>query len=831
MNFKKLTMIAVLAASQTALVLPAGAETAVQVQQNAGTVQGVDNAAASAVTNNITSSTTNTGNSSNSGAAGTDGTKGTAGTSSTTGTSGNAGGTNGTTGTESGTSTTTTTSGQDSTGSGTAGTTGNTGNTGNTGQGADQNGGTTDGTSTSGQTDGSTGNTNDGGKAAEGQNAGAQGNEGQSEGTAGGTATTTDPQGITATGSTTTGQAGQLILMMNSNKMYQDGKLYLAGQPMAVKNGVSYVAIRAMVERVGLKLTYDAKTKETIIIKDNNELRFKTNSSSYRVNGVAKPMKGPAYQYKNTFMVPLTSITQALGIPYTVDQPGKRVILNLSTKPVATFSVGPTEIFAGETTVNYISQATSPSGLPIIDERWEGKEDIFQEPGLHTVTHYVQDSSGQWSDPYSITVNVLKPNEPPVASFTTDKEQYKMGELITITDQSTDDEDAIVSREWLNDRKAFFQPGPQTIRLKVTDKHGAISEFQKTVVITNETLYTEDEFNKLFTPVGDKFTFNGGSVPSWKTATFTTTSDPATLIRSNSPETVYSEGLLYQETALGSTRFMLHHVNATNKNMQVYVIATNTMLDMSSTINIQNFGMGGPSPYATGHGRASVMRYFDSMTSGSGRQDITLAPGESKVIMTNINNIKMKPGEGISVLADAFSNYPVKYSVIMLDATKDPLQSLPFLPALDRDVHNRGTYPNSVVNMSTDEVLGSTETRIVLGDNNIDPNLKGLDGIYGTEASNAGNFGVLYKIKLNHVAPNTLITLNPRGGVYNGIFLVNGQQVQAANNTQDVNAPNETSVLYRTGNYEQSVEIWYTAAPGSNLPINLLLMPMPQMKQ
>lgn len=53
-----------------------------------------------------------------------------------------------------------------------------------------------------------------------------------------------------------------------------------------------------MVERAGLKLSYDNKTKETIILKDGNELRFTTGSSHYKVNGQVRPMKGPAYQSK-----------------------------------------------------------------------------------------------------------------------------------------------------------------------------------------------------------------------------------------------------------------------------------------------------------------------------------------------------------------------------------------------------------------------------------------------------------------------------------------------------------------------------------------------------
>lgn len=789
MNFKRLTMIAVLAAAQTALVIPAaGAEGSVQPE----TIQGISvNAVNSAESANSQSgSTAGVAGNSTSG----DTAKGTTGDGQTI-----TGGNNGT---------------NDAAG------TDNSGTTGEPDKATPENGnpGTTDGTGTAGE-----------GASAEGENGQTGTTPGTSTETTPGTTTgetdgSATPQGIAAQ----TG-ANQLVLMMNSNKMYQDGKLYLAGQPMAVKNGVSYVAIRAMVERVGLKLTYDGKTKETIIIKDGKELRFKTNSSVYRVNGESKPMKGPSYQQKNTFMVPLTSITQALNIPYTVDQANKRVILSLSTKPVAAFTVQPSEIFAGETNVSYTTQSKTSNGLQIVDERWEGKQDIFEEVGTHIITHYVQDSSGQWSDPYTVTINVLKPNEPPVANFTTDKEEYKMGEMITITDQSTDDENAIVDRQWLNDHKAFFKPGPVTIRLMVTDKHGAVGEFQKTITITNETLYTEEEFNKLFTSVGDKYTFDGTKVPTWKTMDFTFTSEPATLIRSNSPETVYSEGLLYRETALGSTRFMLHHLNSTGKNMKLYVIATNTYTDRPAQITFQNFGIGGPNPYPELTGKTSLERYFQSMQNRSAEQVVNLAPGESKVIMTDVNKTKMKQGDTISALADAFSDYPVQYSVILIDENKDPLQSLPFLPALDRDVHNRGTYPDSVRLIRYDEPVGTVPARMVLGDNKADPNLKGLDGIYGTEASNAGNFGVLYKVTLSRVAPHSLITLNPRGGLYNGVVTVNGQVVQVANKAA-VSAPNENSVLYRTGNYEESVEIMYTPSPGSNLPINLLVMPMPQMK-
>ncbi len=623
-----------------------------------------------------------------------------------------------------------------------------------------------------------------------------------------------------------------LILLMNSDVMYQGGKMYKAGQPMAVKQGVSYVAIRSLVNRVGLKLTYDAKTKETIIIRGGDELRFKTNSSVYTVNGERRTMKGPAYQSNNTFMVPLTSITQALDISYKVDQPNKRVILSLSTKPIASFTVSPADIYAGETYVTYRTNAYSPSGLPIVDERWEGREEMFNEPGTYPVTYSVQDSSGEWSDPYTLNIQVLAPNTPPVAMFTTDKEQYKMGEKITYIDQSYDqDPGDELTYKWENNEKAFFTAGSHKVRLIVTDKKGATSTYEKVITVTNEVLYTQDQFNQLFTDIGDSYSFNGSVVPTWDLLPITRSSEPTMLIRSNSPETVYQEGIVYRETGNGSTRFMIHHLNATGKNMKMYVVATN-INSLPTRLTTEYSGMGGPINIPTATGKAAVLRYLESMQSSADYQSITMAPGESRVILKDLSAQSLKNGQVVSMLADLYSDAPIRYDVIMIDETKDPIQKLPHLILQSPDgVHNRGSYADSTRIIESYELVGNKPGRLAIGDNTNDPNLEGYDGINGSYTTNAGNFGVLYKIKLHRVAPNTLITLNPRGGKYMGAMMVNGKIIQTPNTSKGaVSAPNDAAVLYRTGSYEETVEFLFTAAPGSSLPVNLLVQPLPEVK-
>lgn len=632
-----------------------------------------------------------------------------------------------------------------------------------------------------------------------------------------------------STSSTTS--AGQLTLMLNSNLMIQDGVQYKAAEPMAVKNGVSYVAIRSLVERVGLSIYYDGKTKETVITRGSDELRFKLNSNTYKVNGVVSTMKGKSYATnKSVFMVPFTSITSALKLNYNLDAKSKKIVLNVSTKPVAKFTVNPAEIVAGETQVTYTPTSSSPSGKKIVSEEWTGREEVFSTPGTYTVTYRVQDETGQWSDPYSVTVNVVRPHTPPVAAFTTDKDTYKMGEKITYTDQSWDEENTITKVEWSNNKLAFFSPGPQTVSLKVTNKYGLTSSVEKVINISNETLYNESDFNKLFVPIGEKYTFAGSQVPSWEKATYSFTTDPVTLIRSNSPETNYSEGILYSETTVGNARFMIHHANAVGKDVKVYVIATNTNTE-TANLYIDTYGFAGPNENAFATGKLSVDRYFNSMQTRSAEQDIPLAPGEQKVIFSQLSATKLKVGQVISLLSDVYTDYPVQFDVIMIDATKNPLATLPTLNILPRDgVHNRGTYPNATRTIQYDELLGNVPKRLLLGDNDSDPFQDGLDTPFYTQAKNAGNFGVLYKIRTSRVAPNTLITFNPRGGTYVGAILVNGALTELPASGV-VNAPNDAVVLYRTGNKEETVDFVFTAAPGSNLSVNLLFQPLPEVKQ
>ncbi|MFD0670204.1 stalk domain-containing protein [Cohnella sp. GCM10027633] len=633
----------------------------------------------------------------------------------------------------------------------------------------------------------------------------------------------------TANAAQEAGTNGQELLIVNqgTNVFVHNGWKSWAAQPSVVKKGVTFVAAKTIMKEFYGTVVFDSKTKQYALQSGNVTLRFTANAVQYRANGNAKTAPGAPYVQGGTLMVPLKTLATHFGA--TMSSVGtNRVELRWSMKPVAKFSVSDLAPYAKETEVSYKDEAYSPRGNRIVDERWENRTATFDEPGAFTVTRWVQDDKGVWSDPYSVVVYVKPENKPPVASFVTDRDTYKMGEYIRYFDRSTDDESKIAKREWTNGKQAFFEPGEQTITLRVTDSHGLTGEYAKTIRILDETLYSEDQFNLRYTPIGDKFAIKGADVLQYRTVGFSAApSGQMTLIRENSPETIVDEGIYYAASNVsGNVRLMLHNHNKRSTAVQAYVVATNTGA-AAANATLGPIGIGGPNLYVSLAGKAAAGKYLDARLKGVAPQRVTIPPGESRVLFPAISANVVDPGDVYSLYADASFDRDVQLRIAYVDAGKDIFAILPGLPVLEMNGHSRGTFPNADRLMTIDETLGDVKGRLILGDGVFDPRLPGVDETNGAVAANSGNYGVMYTIKLNDVKPHTAIAVNPRGGFYAGAFNVNGRVVYTTSNTIISNS-SEACMLYRTGDETESVTIAFTPASGSNLPINLLFMPIAQ---
>ncbi|MBD2847265.1 copper amine oxidase N-terminal domain-containing protein [Paenibacillus sp. IB182496] len=614
-------------------------------------------------------------------------------------------------------------------------------------------------------------------------------------------------------------------MMKNNDLIMHNGQTVQAVQPVTFKDGASYLPFRTIAELYNFRVSYDKSTKESIATGGGLEFRFTPDTAYIQVNGESIKSSGKVYIQNGYMMVPLRTWADLTGSALTL----KNGVMTFrwSFEPTANFTVDPEEIFAGQTTVTYTDQSKSPGGA-IIDERWEGRQDVFTAPGDYVVTRWVMDERGVWSEPYSVSVHVEKPNEPPVANFTTDKSTYRIGEPVNYRDLSTDDKNDIVRRTWTSNEPAFFQAGTYQIELEVEDGEGLVHTATKVITVTEEVLYNENDFYRLFTPTGDKFPISARSVLDLEEVRFDIEPEDTNLIHSNSPERLLGEGVAYEDTVSGQTRFLFHNQNDSDKNLTLYVLATNPNATYAS-LTMDAFGIGGPNTYVSTGGKLASSRFMKSWLDPLDDETITLAPGESKLIMPNLSRVPIKPGQIVSAYADILSNQDIAYKVLVVDSTKDPLEALPQLKPLARDqTHVRGTFPGADRVLRIDGTIGATGQRIEFGGRKSDRYLTGEDRMTGTYEMNNGNFGVMYKMNIT-VAPRTVIAINPRGGHYAGAFLVNDKIVSTTENSI-LKGSWEAGVLYRSGNTTEQVELSFMLASGSNMPIQMIFLPMPEAK-
>lgn len=75
-------------------------------------------------------------------------------------------------------------------------------------------------------------------------------------------------------------------------------------------------------------------------------------------------------------------------------------------KPVASFTMTPEEGITTTTEIVFTSTSTDPDGDALTPE-WTGKQDVYSEEGVYTVTLRVQDEHGLWSEMVSKTFTVI----------------------------------------------------------------------------------------------------------------------------------------------------------------------------------------------------------------------------------------------------------------------------------------------------------------------------------------------------------------------------------------------------------------------------------------
>lgn len=405
----------------------------------------------------------------------------------------------------------------------------------------------------------------------------------------------------------------------------------------------------------------------------------------------------------------------------------------------------------------------------------------------------------------------------PVARFSADKLEYRIGEPVRIIEYSYDPDGQPLSLKFTGREEAYFTPGEKIITLVVTNRAGRSSEpFSMRIKVSPEIMFSARDYALRFYNPGR--TFPDPEVLSYPILRGDWRDESVPLIVSNSPEEAPRSGVLYADVFGGPARLLAYHLNALPTPARLVVLATNVEAAPVS-LKVERMGETAATRVAAVLGQVSLM---DFLLAAPGER-VNLEPGQTVALY---KSALLASGQGLNLMADLQASGKVALTVAMIEEALLPNVSnegfaalLPLLPNLEPDgIHIRGTFPSALRSMRV-RMEGSVG-RIVIGDGVYDPHLNGMDALTGQPVQLRGNYGVTYRIALEG-ASNTVGAFSPRGGAYAGAIGVNGLLLPVPNN--GVLFRQDSPMLFFRETQSDQVGIELIPAPGSFLPVNLII--------
>ncbi len=317
-----------------------------------------------------------------------------------------------------------------------------------------------------------------------------------------------------------------------------------------------------------------------------------------------------------------------------------------------------------------------------------------------------------------------------------------------------------------------------------------------------------------------------------------------TLLFSDSPEYVKTPGILYTDIVKGDSRIFYYHVNETGKPCKVAVILE-TAEGQYSVVHITRRALAAPSVNYPEVGKSLQYSYFSD---GQQTERLYIRPDERKLLLEDMDRTVLKPNELVAGMVDFSASAPVRVSVLLYPAGKDPMKYISEAEVLPADDHHlRGTFVGMDRMLRLERAYDPDDGAacIVLADGEYDRYREGVDATDGSLVTNYGNYGILYHLELP-VRGKTRFLMSPRGGSYAGVVRVeegkNGARLVAVPNwglafgSETVHASftkDGRSVLQPTAEISDlgifRKKPWFSfdfsPAGASNLPLMMILVP------
>ena len=438
----------------------------------------------------------------------------------------------------------------------------------------------------------------------------------------------------------------------------------------------------------------------------------------------------------------------------------------------------------------------------------------------------VKDNQGVWSDWTSRKIKITASQPLKITSFKSVQPTYKIGEKLQLeyTYQNPNDLE-IKSQRWRyrnmttngsmisGKPKYFKKEGIYEVTLELQDEWGNWSN-KATCQVTVSNGVIERNAHYLFEKGKQGDLIEGYMDTEYQLLEEVTNVQvidiPGKLIMSNSPESLYSSGILYRETTSGVGRLMVHHQNRTSYAKKLMIVVSASTHE-PVTLKISKKAIVGPSKHILQAGQSAVLGYFKNNST----QSYTLAPGETLCIYDSALTGSWKKDEIISGTLDFESNGKITWQVVAMDQ-KSTLSDLTKLSVLNRDVHNRGTFDVIERHYILDLKDITKPVKLVLGGSQ-EEWLQGTDALTGETMWNKGNYGLPIKITVKN-SEKIGVILNARGGSYLGGIRWNQTKVFEVPNEQVLSSQKVAALVGLIAPNAQN-EIVYMLPNGSSAPV------------
>lgn len=557
-------------------------------------------------------------------------------------------------------------------------------------------------------------------------------------------------------------------------------------------------------------------------VPESREIILYPDSPTMYINGAKMPAEVPVTQQDGRYFLPAAELARWFGTPVKWDE-GKGAVQIATPKAFLEFL--PAE---GKVLVNGAEERWDPSFARIENDRlyieaeWLGRYISYQAKADDDLRRlrlrYVRSGDSRFFR------NDALPNAKPVAKFSVDKESYRIGEPIRYSNLSYDPNgDELVDIRWTGNAEAIFVPGLYKVSLQVTDSKGNVSDtFSRNIEVVDELYLDPFEHQVYYAPVGTYVKEEESvlrkylrGIPQLPHTARKFEDRP--LIVSDSPETFTTKGTLYQEKVNGKARLYADHVNGTERKMKFAIVVRNPSPDRAVTIKTTNWGEVYPSIYANLIGNEATIEFLQG---GKSPETMVLGPAQTAYYKVMPD---FYPGQGMNVIYDVETDGDVYFSFVAMEQ-EDTLDAIRYYPNLPYSGNVRGTFSGSEVEWQVDASSLRTRSSFAIGDGTTDPFVTGTDSFAMEPALNLGNYGVVYKIRIERPRKMAVLVL-PRGGVFKSPFMVNGRIVQAPPSGVMMDYQGYT-IIARTDGTDPSLDIAFSPAAGSAFPIDVILYPL-----